>query len=545
MKRRQGPEDRFDYVIVGGGSAGCVLASRLSEDPEVSVLLMEAGGTDRRLSSMVPAATGLAISNRRLNWFYRAEPDPSRANRVDYWMAGRMLGGGSAINGMMFVRGHRWDYDHWAGLGNAGWSYDDLLPYFRKLEHNQRGTDPWRGQGGPQWVSDVRIPHVLTDAFMAGMVELGVSRNSDLNGACQEGVDYCQVSQREGLRHSAAGAYLHPALARPNLVVRTGCLVERIGIRRSKAESVTYQASGKRQVVMARRGIVLCAGTMSTPKLLMLSGIGPASELTRLGIDVASPLAGVGANLQEHPGIIVSHHVSLQTLTSDLGPGALMRHVYDFMAKRSGALTFPVGHAHAFIRTREGLPAPNVQVIFSPSAFDHHEKGATPYRKPAVTMAVGLCRVRSRGRITLRSPDPLEAPRIDYSLLDDPDDARQLAEGVAFARRLATTRSFGKFVVDERKPGIDASQGRELEDAIRNQSFLMYHACGTCRMGPSHDSGAVVAPDLRVHGLEGLWIADASVMPTVPAGNINASCLMIAEKAADLIRSAHGARPNE
>jgi choline dehydrogenase len=525
--------DSWDYVIIGGGSSGCVLANRLSADPALRVLLLEAGGSDAHPFSRIPAATGLAIGSRRMNWFFSAEPDPSRAGRIEMWPAGKLLGGGSSINGMMFVRGNRWDYDHWESLGNPGWGYAGVLPYFRRLEHNERGADEYRGQGGPQHVSEVRISHPLTDAFVEGMQELGVARNPDLNGASQEGVDYCQVSQRRGRRHSTAAAYLDPVRDRPNLAIRLHAVAERVELDGRRAVGVRYRHGTELRVARVRRGVVIAAGAMVSPKLLMLSGIGPAAELSRHGIAVRHELPGVGSSLQEHPGIIVSPHVNVPTLTSDLGPLAILREGWRYLNGGRGALSFPVGHAHAFVRTRDGLPAPNVQIIFSPSAFDHHEKGATPYTRPAITLAVGLCRVRSRGRIGLRSANPADPPVIDYSLLSDDEDVAQLVEGVRFARRVFSTRAFGRYFRDERKPGAEFDSHAALVDVVRTTSFLMYHPCCSCRMGPGRD--AVVDAGLRVRGLEGLWVADASVMPTVPAGNINATCIMIGEKAADLI----------
>jgi choline dehydrogenase len=527
----------WDYVIVGGGTAGCVLANRLSTDPDVSVLLLEAGGSDAHPFSRVPAATGLAIGNRRMNWFYSSEPDPSRAGRVEMWPAGKLLGGGSSINGMMFVRGNPWDYDHWQSLGNPGWDYAGVLPYFRRLEKNERGANAYRGQDGPQSVAEVRIKHPLTDAFVEAMQELGVARNPDLNGASQEGVDYCQVTQRRGRRHSTSAAYLEPVRGRPNLEVRMHAVAEGIELAGSRAVGVRYRHGAVPAVAHARRGVIVTAGAIASPKLLLLSGIGPAQHLRQQGIEVRHELPGVGRNLQEHPGFIVSPHVNVPTLTSDLGPLAILREGWRYLTRGSGALSFPVGHAHAFVRTRDGLPAPNVQIIFSPSAFDHHEKGATPYTKPAITLAVGLCRSQSRGEIRLRSANPADAPSIDHALLGSDDDVAQLVEGVRLARRLFTTRAFGRYFRDERKPGREFESDAALADVVRQTSFLMYHPCGTCRMGP--DSDAVVDAGLRVRGLEGLWVADASIMPTLPAGNINATCIMIGEKAADLIAAQH------
>lgn len=524
----------WDFVVVGGGSAGSAVASRLSENAQTRVLLLEAGRSDAHPYSRVPAAIGFAIGNPKMNWMYRSRPDPSRGDRSDMWPAGRMLGGGSAINGMMFVRGHRWDYDRWAELGNPGWSYQDVLPYLKKLEDNERGADDYRGTGGPLSVSEVRVRHKLTDAFVNGMVELGVARNEDLNGESQEGVDYCQVTQRRGLRHSAAKAYLSPARSRNNLQIALGAEASRILFDGKDATGVQYVQEGHTHTVNPTRGIVLCAGAIASPKLLLLSGLGPSDDLARLGVNIVHDLPGVGANLQEHPGLIVSAHVKERTLTSDRNPLRALMHGANYLLRRRGPLTNPVGHAHALVRTREGLPAPNVQIIFSPLSYDHHEGGATPYPEPAVNLAVGLCRVQSHGRIRLSSARPEDEPVIDYALLGDDDDVRQLAEGVRFARRLFDTAAFGQYFEDERIPGAEYQSDEQLQECIRQHSFLMYHPCGTCRMGP--DDNSVVGPDLTVHGIRRLWVADASIFPTLPAGNINATTIMVGEKAADLIQ---------
>ena len=524
--------ERWDYIIVGGGSAGCALANRLSADPATRVLLLEAGRSDAHPFSRIPAAVGFAMGSG-MNWGYPSLPDASRAERANIWPAGRLLGGGSAINGMMFVRGNRWDYDHWAALGNPGWSFEDVLPYFKRLEDNERGADEFRGVGGPVSVAEVRIRHRLTDAFVEGMAELGVARNPDLNGAFQEGVDYCQVNQRRGLRHSTAQAYLAPVKQRRNLRVVLGACANRVIFDGNAARGVEYVRRGVRRIVRASRGVVLSAGAVASPKILLLSGVGPSAALRGLGIEVVADLPGVGTNLQEHPGMILSAHVTEPTLTSDHNPLRALMQGADFVFRRRGFLTSPVGHAHAFIRTREGLEAPNVHVIFGPLAFDHHDTGAIRYPHRAVNIAVGLCRVASRGAIRLAPDDPQRAPIIDYSVLASADDVAQLREGIRFTRKLFRTRAFGRYFQDERIPGAEVESDESLDACIRKESFLMYHPCGSCKMGS--DESSVVDANLRVRGVANLWVADASIFPTLPAGNINATAIMVGEKAADLI----------
>ena len=534
MKHSSDNNTDWDYIIVGGGSSGCVLANRLSKDAATRVLLVEAGRSDGHLYSRIPAAIGLAIESPSMNWRYHSLPDISRAKRAEMWPAGRMLGGGSAINGMMYVRGNSRDYDHWEELGNTGWGFEGVLPYFRKLEDNERGGNRFRGSGGPVSIADVRISSKLTSAFVEAMVEMGIPRNGDLNGESQEGVDYCQVTQRRGLRESTSRAYITPIRHRRNLRVELNALVTRVLVGNREAKGIEYEQSGHLRTATASRGVIIAAGAIGSPKILMLSGIGCAKELEASGITPILDLPGVGRNLQEHPGFILSAHVSERTLTSDRNPFRALMHGLNFLFRGRGPLSNPVGHAQAFVRTRENLDAPNIQIIFSPLSFDHHEHGATPYTKPAVNIAVGLCRVSSRGQVRLASADPMSGPIIDYSLLSENDDVLQLMEGVKLARGIFQTRAFGKYFRDERKPGAHYETDELLEECIRQDSFLMYHACGTCSMGV-HDM-AVVGPDLRLRGLDKLWVADASVIPAIPAGNINATCIMIGEKAADLIR---------
>lgn len=520
-----------DIILVGGGSAGVACAARLAQAGK-RVLLVEAGKSDKALKSRVPALMGRLVQNPDWDWCYAAEPDPSVGGRPDVWPAGKRLGGGSAINGMMFIRGHRWDYDHWAELGAAGWDYESVLPYFRRLEDNERGKDQWRGTGGPIAVSEIRSRYPITDRWMAAVVEAGFPRSKDLNGEQAEGVDLIQLSQRGGLRCSSARGYLANPPA--SLEVMLEAEVLRVDVENGRAVGVTARRGGEELHLRAGEGVVLSAGALNTPRLLMLSGIGPAEQLREHGIAVVTDLPGVGTNLQEHAGCHLVNEVSARTLNDDSKGLAGFRQLLSLLFARSGALTTGIGHAQAFVKSREGLPAPNLQIAFSAFAFDVTPQGNLVLRDTAsVASFVALMRPGSRGRISLRSADPGDGPKIEHQLLGGEDDVAQLVEGLEIARRIMDQPAVAPFVTGEVRPGAAAVGRDALTGYVRAATIPMFHPVGTAKMGMADDSMAVVDPDLRVRGMDGLWVADASIMPTIPQGNTNATAIMIGDKASD------------
>ncbi|MEO6153247.1 MAG: GMC family oxidoreductase N-terminal domain-containing protein [Croceibacterium sp.] len=522
-----------DLIVVGGGSAGIACAARLAQGG-LRVVLVEAGKDHHDVRVAVPALMSGLVRNPAFDWSYPAESDATVGGRSDVWPAARRLGGGSAINGMMFIRGHSWDYDHWAQLGASGWDYASVLPYFRRLEHNERGADAWRGEDGPIHVSEVRSRYPVTDAWIAAAEQAGIPRSRDLNGELAEGVDRIQLSQRAGLRCSTAHGYL--ATSPANLEVFTEAQVLRIETAHGRAIGVAIRRGGEVRSLRARHGVVLSAGALNSPLLLMLSGLGPATQLARHGISVVADLAGVGQNLQEHIGCHLVNTVSARTLNDDARGLAGVGQLLSLLLARSGALTTGIGHAQAFVRSRAGLPAPNLQLAFSAFAFEITPKGKLALAKhAAVSTFVALMRPQSRGQVTLRSADPDVAPMIEYPLLGNEDDAAQLVEGLELARRIMAEPAISPQVTGELRPGVAVDGHEALRGYVGAATIPMFHPVGTVKMGASDDPAAVVGPDCAVRGIAGLWVADASIMPTIPQGNTNATAIMIGERASDLI----------
>ncbi|MCU0758286.1 MAG: GMC family oxidoreductase N-terminal domain-containing protein [Steroidobacteraceae bacterium] len=526
--------ETWDYVVVGGGSAGCVLANRLSADPSIRVLLLEAGDADRSPYIHVPAAIIRCVGNPSLDWCLLAEPDPTRHGKVDLWPAGKTLGGSSSINGMLFVRGAHADFDRWAALGNPGWSWSEVLPLFRRLENSEVGDDALRGRDGALHVSRLRTTHPLGKVFVAAARECGIPHNPDYNGASQEGVAEPQVTQRGGWRWSAARAFIAPARRRPNLRIVTGCTAEAllleggrcVGVRARRRDGSTAQFRASGEVLVA-------SGTLGSPKLLMLSGLGPGAALRALGLPVLRDLPGVGANLQEHCNSLVCADVNVPTYNTESTGPRMLRHLARWIVAGDGPASSPYPHGVAFLRSRPEEPRPDLQMLFGPFAFDFDERGIIPYGKPAVSFVVNACHPESRGRLRLRSADPSAPPLIEHRLLDSDEDLRRQVAGCRIARRILGAPAFRPYVEREFLPGPGREDDAALADHVRRTSFLGYHPVGTCRMGP--DEAAVVTPRLQVHGVAGLRVVDASIMPRQVAANTNAAAMMIGEKGAELV----------
>ena len=519
-----------DYVIVGAGSAGCVLANRLSEDPSVRVLLLEAGKRDRSPNIKIPAAFPNQF-HTKLDWDYATEPEPHVDNRSLYIPRGKSLGGSSSMNAMLYVRGRPLDYDAWEAQGAPGWGYRDVLPYFVKSEDNARGASEYHGAGGPLRVSEQRSPRAMDRRLLSACQAAGIPQIADYNGPEQDGASMFQVTQRNGQRFSAADAFLRPVRQRPNLEVRTNVAVLGIELEGGRAVGVRVR-KGRRgeQVLHAAREVLLSAGSINTPQLLLLSGIGPADELRAAGVQVRHDLPGVGRNLQDHPFVTVIWEVSDQTtLYGADKPKALA----EWVLRRSGKLTSTVAEVVAFTRTRGGLPAADIQFHMGAAYYEDH--GAETYEGHCMVIAPVLVSPKARGQVWLRSTDPADKPRILTNTLSEPDDVQSLVAGMALAREIAAQSPLRETLVSELKPGTGTVGREDLEADLRRRLMLIYHPVGTARMSDTHEQ-AVVDSQLRVHGLQGLRVIDASVMPLIPGGNTNAPTIMVAERGADLIR---------
>ena len=518
----------YDYVIIGAGSAGCVLANRLTEDPQTSVLLLEAGGPDDAQEIHIPVAFSKLFQSA-LDWTYYTEPEPQLLNRKLYWPRGKMLGGSSSINAMIYIRGNRYDYDHWSELGNHGWSYVEVLPYFKKAENAEWGPSEYHGVGGP--LNVMERPHTgpLSHAFIQAGIELGYPANDDFNGPSQEGFGVYQVTQKMGRRHSAAVGYLHPALSRPNLTLHTQALATKLVFDGSHAVGVAYLKDGVEQEIRVNKEVILSGGAVNSPQLLLLSGVGPADHLRSLNIPVVADLPGVGENLQDHLFVSVCY-ASSQPLS--LFGVETMENLQEYMEFQRGPLTSNVAESGAFLKTSPDQPEPDLQFHFAPVAYVNH--GLTPPEGHGYTLGPTLVTPRSRGRLTLHSANPSQHPAIFANYLSDEADIRVLIEGTKLARRLAHTKAFAPFHDGETLPGPQIQSDDDIVSYIRRTAETLYHPVGTCKMGS--DSLAVVDEQLRVRGIEGVRVVDASIMPTVVNGNTNAPTIMIAEKASDLIK---------
>ncbi len=524
----------FDYIVVGAGSAGCVLAARLSEDGKSRVLLLEAGGKDSSFWIHIPVGYGRTITDPRVNWKFETEPNPALGGRRIYWPRGKVLGGSSSINGLIYIRGQAEDYDHWRQLGNPGWSYEDVLPYFRRAEDQENGADRYHGKGGPLSVTNLTERNPLCDAFIASAEAQGIPRNDDFNGPVQEGAGYFQATVKRGRRASAATAYLRPAMSRKNLTVVTEANAERIIFDGKRAVAVQFSHARASVRAKAAREIILAAGSVKSPQLLMLSGVGDAGHLAEHGLETVRHLPGVGQNLQDHYGGQITWKCNQPITMNDvmLSRFRQMKAGLRWLLTRRGPLSVPAGQAGLFARVLPESASPDIQFLFQTFSGGYYEDGLFKFSG----FANFLCPVRpqSRGEIKLRSARADDMPRLLPNYFSDERDRRIAVEGLKLARRMAASKPLADFVIEEHLPGSDIATDSEVEHYLTQNGGCVSHQVGTCKMGI--DAMSVVDPELKVHGIDGLRVADASVMPTLVSGNTNAAAIMIAEKAADMLR---------
>jgi choline dehydrogenase len=524
----------FDYIVVGAGSAGCVLASRLTEDSRTRVLLLEAGGEDRNPWIHIPVGYFKTMHDPALDWCYLTEPDPGIAGRRLQWPRGKVLGGSSSLNGLLYIRGQREDYDRWVDLGNPGWSYDEVLPYFLKSEDQQRGASAYHGVGGPQKVSDLRLNRPIADHFVKAAQEIGIPFNEDANGATQEGVSYFQQTAHKGLRWSTAKGFLKPARRRPNLRVETGAHTMRLLFEGRRAIGVEFIQGGAVRRATAAAEVILAAGAIGSPQILQCSGIGAGGLLQSLGVPLVHDLPGVGENLQDHLQVRLVFKTRERTLNDEVNsPLNKLWIGIQYLLTRTGPLTLAASQVAIFTRSGPGVARPDIQFHMQPLSADKPGEGA--HRFSAFTSSVCQLRPFSRGRIAIRSADTREHPAIHPAYLSDERDHPVVIGGIKLARRIAEAPALAPHILAEHVPSERFRTDAELLDAARQFSQTIYHPAGSCKMGS--DARAVVDARLKVHGLSGLRVVDASIMPEIVSGNTNAPTIMIAEKAADMIRA--------
>ena len=534
------PGDTYDYIIVGAGSAGCTLANRLTEDPGVRVLLLEAGGKDRHPWIHIPVGYIKTLDMPGLNWRFETEPEAGTHDRAIPIPRGKVLGGSSSINGMVYVRGQPLDYDTWSQLGNRGWSYESVLPYFRKSEHYESSDEPWRGKGGPLNTAVGSERAELLDAIIDAAEQCGYPRNVDYNSGDQEGFGYFQVTQKNGRRWSTAKAFLEPAMGRPNLHLEINAHTTKVILEGTRATGIAYRQGGSERRALAGRAVILSAGAVQSPQLLELSGIGDPAVLGAQGIAVAHALPGVGANYQDHYIVRqtwkVLKNITLNEQTRGL---SMAKELLRYAMTRGGIMTFPGGILAGYVATRPEVAGPDVQYTIVHASFKDVKKRIFD-RHPGMTIAPCQLRPESRGTIHIKSADPLAAPAIRPNFLSEEVDRRTIIEGMKITRRIVAAPALAPYAGDEIEPGGDVNSDDEWLDYARAKGNTVYHPIGTAKMGG--DAMAVVDDRLRVHGIQGLRVIDASIMPTLVSGNTNAPTIMIAEKAADMLKQDAKAR---
>lgn len=534
----------FDYVIVGAGSAGCVLANRLSSSGQHSVLALEAGGSDRKFWIQTPIGYGKTFYDERVNWAYQSEPQKDLDNRVSYWPRGKVIGGSSSINAMVYIRGQQADYNDWLQLGNNGWGWNDVLPYFIKSETNSEGGDAFRGDSGPLYVNDPKeYYHPLCNTFIETAKQCGYPHNLDFNSGTQEGVGSYQITTKNGFRMSAARAYLRPSLKRKNCDIETNAHVTRILFEGRKVVGVEFLKNGKIRHAHCNKEVIISAGAINSPQLLQLSGVGSAKLLTKHGIKIVHNNEQVGQNLQDHLSYTHYYKSNVPTLNNQLSPwwGKLFAGL-QYILLHQGPLSLSVNQAGGFIKSNPNRSRPNLQLYFAPITYTTSPSDERPLMQPdpfpAFLNCVSQCRPTSRGYLEIKSSNPLIYPVIQPNYLTTEHDVQELVEGFEFLRKIASTKPLSDIIVEEMMPGININSKQKIIEDIRKQSSTVFHPVSTCIMGPDPDS-SVVGSDLRVHNLENLRIVDASIFPTLISGNTNAPTIMVAEKAADMILKKH------
>lgn len=527
-------EENFDYIVVGAGTAGCLVAARLSENPQNRVLLIEAGGKDSWHWIHIPVGYFKTMHNPRTDWCFKTEPDPGLVGRSIKWPRGKVLGGSSSINGMLYLRGQHQDYDDWAALGNPGWSWRDVLPHFKRHQDQERGADELHGTGGEVAISNIRVTRDLCDAYIEAAQELGIPANNDFNGPSQEGAGYFQLFSKNGWRCSSAVAFLRPTKNRKNLKVVTNALAHKVIFDGKRASGVEYSVGNQTFTAKSSAEIVLSAGAIGSPHLLQLSGVGPGDLLNKHNVDMVSDVAGVGGNLHDHLQIRAVYKSTRPTLNNEVNnPFRKMLIGLEYIMKRSGPMSMGASQLGIFCKSDPTLDRPDIQFHIQPLSADSPGEGL--HRFAGFTSSVCQLRPESRGSITMKSANPRDYPAIDPNYLATEVDKRVAVAGMKVSRNLVNTSKLSSFVEEELRPGLAVATDAELLEHARKTAETIYHPVGTCKMGPDSDAGAVVDARLRVRGVEGLRVADASIMPIISSGNTAAPAFMIGEKCAAMV----------